>query len=238
MEGLIGEPTVITGGSFQDVWKLAVQALGDNSWSLRNLIVHIANTTALDGKFHNAICAYARRNHILPPKDVAYTIFPHKLYERMRSASRLYEAYNRIGGLYSRTQHRAHRWGTYFGRMTQYERGPHPVNQIDRIVKAIRERGSTHKAAYTIIIQHPGGETVQPLGGPCLNYIAVQLEKQKRRVLGLLAVYRNHDFLERAYGNYWGLCNLLSFLAKETKSDRGPLTCVSSRRMLTNIEPP
>lgn len=46
--------------------------------------------------------------------------------------------------------------------------------------------------------------------------------------LGLLAVYRNHDFLERAYGNYWGLCNLLNFIANEVGATPGPLTCVSS----------
>jgi len=38
----------------------------------------------------------------------------------------------------------------------------------------------------------------------------------------------NHDFLERAYGNYWGLCNLLAFLAREVGGEPGPLTCMSS----------
>ena len=44
----------------------------------------------------------------------------------------------------------------------------------------------------------------------------------------MLAVYRNHDFLERAYGNYWGLCNLTGFLAPEVDATPGPITCVSS----------
>ena len=61
-----------------------------------------------------------------------------------------------------------------------------------------------------------------------MNYIAVQRAEGNNAELGLLAVYRSHDFLERAYGNYWGLCNLLNFMAKETKSLPGPLTCVSS----------
>ncbi|MCJ7504472.1 MAG: hypothetical protein MUP80_15640, partial [Acidobacteriia bacterium] len=93
------------------------------------------------------------------------------------------------------------------------------------------DREYLSKAAYTVLIQKPGGETVRPLGGPCLNYIAVQTEQgQAGRplTLALLAVYRNHDFLERAYGNYWGLCNLLMFLAKEVGGLPGPLTCVSS----------
>ena len=99
------------------------------------------------------------------------------------------------------------------------------------IISAIRDRENISRAAYTVVIQHPGGETIRPLGGPCLNYLAVQAEPaqgNQRMTLGLLAVYRNHDFLERAHGNYWGLCNLIGFLAKEVDGKPGPLTCVSS----------
>jgi thymidylate synthase len=46
--------------------------------------------------------------------------------------------------------------------------------------------------------------------------------------LSLMCIYRNHDFLERAYGNYWGLLNLLKFLAHETNLNVGVLTCISS----------
>jgi len=102
------------------------------------------------------------------------------------------------------------------------------VNQLENIIEAVRTRSKVCRAAYTIMIASPGGETIQPRGGPCLNYIAVQLEPRPRLVLSLLAVYRNHDFLERAYGNYWGLCNLLRFLASEVEATPGPLTCVSS----------
>ena len=96
--------------------------------------------------------------------------------------------------------------------MTHYNGPDGTVNQLNNIIAAIRDRENLSKAAYTIVIQEPGGETVRPLGGPCLNYIAVQAEPGQAGqplTLGLLAVYRNHDFLERAYGNYWGLCNLL-----------------------------
>ena len=113
--------------------------------------------------------------------------------------------------------------------MTCYETKPGEIqNQLKNIIEAIRTRANVSTAAYTIVIQKPGGETIKPLGGPCLNYIAVQLERSNPVQLGLLAVYRNHDFLERAYGNYWGLCNLMCFLAKETGTSAGPLTCISS----------
>ena len=114
--------------------------------------------------------------------------------------------------------------------MTHYDIQGKIQNQLENIINAINTRDMTYKAAYTIVIQKPGGETIKPLGGPCLNYVAVQMETEpSRTTLGLLSVYRNHDFLERAYGNYWGLCNLISFLSRETGTMPGPLTCVSSR---------
>ena len=91
----------------------------------------------------------------------------------------------------------------------------------------------TFKAAFTLKTQYVGGESVQRIGGPCLNYIAIQLERGQIREVGFLAVYRNHDFTERSYGNYWGLCNLLHFIAEQTNSSYGPLTCISSHAYIS-----
>jgi thymidylate synthase len=112
--------------------------------------------------------------------------------------------------------------------MTQYSGRRGDENQLDNIIAAIKTRKTRCRAAYTIVIQYPGTETTQKMGGPCLNYLTVQIDPSPPTRLGMLAVYRNHDFLERAYGNYWGLCNLVKFLAHETGMNAGPLTCVSS----------
>jgi hypothetical protein len=191
---MINEPVLIVSNDFQNAWLEVVKQLMASGWDLRNLVVHINNPTALDQAFHNKMETFAKAEGILGPKHVAYTIFPHRLYEHKGDAVGLFMAYNKPRGLFDRIKTG---WGTYFRRMTCYE----------------------------------GGETVRPLGGPCLNYIAVQAEPSQANqpmTLGLLAVYRNHDFLERAYGNYWGLCNLLRFLIKEVGGAPGPLTCVSS----------
>ena len=172
---------------------------------------------------------FSQSEGLLEPKHVAYTIFPQGLYIGKNNATDLFNSYNRHNGLFERLQHRKPNWGTYFRRMTHYESDKKSVNQLDNIITALNSRKSICKAAYTIVIQKPGGETKRIMGGPCLNYIAIQVEPKKPVSVGLLAVYRNHDFLRRAYGNYWGLCNLLKFLANEVKADLGPLTCISSR---------
>jgi hypothetical protein len=225
---MINEPVRVISDDFQNAWLEAIRQLMSCRWELRNLIVYIKKPTAFDQSFHNKMEVFAKAQGILGPKHVAYTIFPHRLYKRKGNALRLFTAYNKPRGLVDRIKTG---WGTYFRRMTNYDGANGTVNQLDNIISAIRARKNLSKAAYTVVIQNPGGETVRPLGGPCLNYIAVQAEPKQAgqfMTLGLLAVYRNHDFLERAYGNYWGLCNLIRFLAKEAKGAPGPLTCISS----------
>jgi hypothetical protein len=226
---MINEPVALTADGFQQVWIDAVRLLMNTRWELRNLMVQIRNPSVLDQNLHERITGFARREGLLGPKHVAYTIFPRGLYRRTGNAEKLFEAYNRRNGLFERLHRRKPNWGTYFRRMTHYDKRGDVVNQLGNIIKAIQTRQNSSKAAYAAIIQNPGGETVRPLGGPCLNYVAIQLEAGEPIALGLLAVYRNHDFLERAYGNYWGLCNLLQFLAREVEATVGPLTCVSSR---------
>jgi hypothetical protein len=228
---MINEPIILTSSSFQLAWLEGTKRLAISHWEMRNLVVHIRNPDILDEGFHNKISAFAQSEGLLGPKHVAYTIFPHRLYQNKGNAAALFNAYNKSEGLYDKLHRRKRGWGTYFRRMTNYKGTDGVVNQLDNIITAIRNRESHSKAAYTVVIQNPGGETVRPLGGPCLNYVAVQIEPEQSTqmmILGLLAVYRNHDFLERAYGNYWGLCNLLVFLAKEVNGIPGPLTCVSS----------
>jgi hypothetical protein len=69
------------------------------------------------------------------------------------------------------------------------------------------------------------------IGGPCLHYIFLQLDSDLR-TMNMLAIYRNHDFANKAYGNYVGLGDLLEFLCYETNFNVGKLTCVSSHAFI------
>lgn len=229
MSHLMNKPVLIVKESFQQAWVAAAKVLCESGGELNNLVVTIERPEVLDANLHSQYVNFAHNNVLINPKAVAYTIFPHKLYRHYGSATQLFAAYTRKGGLYQRLKRRVpHSWGTYFQRMICYPATYGNENQLHNIINAIRNRNYIHKAAYTIVIQCPGNETIKPRGGPCLNYIAVQLNSTEKK-LGLMAVYRNHDFLVRTYGNYWGLCNLLMFMANETCFNFGYLTCISSR---------
>lgn len=223
---MIEEPLPVVSDSFQRAWLEVVKMLAVNNWERRNLVVQIKNPLLFDNDLHQKFEAFCREVEVLGPKHVAYTIFPHGFYSKGKTTAHLFDHYNRPHGLYERLQKRYANhgsWGTYFRRMTSYDGGSGPVNQLENIINALTTRDNVSKAALTIVIQKPGGETTRPLGGPCLNYLAIQAERNTQTALGMLAVYRNHDFLQKAYGNYWGLCNLLLFLAKETNTVAGPL---------------
>lgn len=232
-------PEVIVAPSFQTAWLQAVGFLAERGWAAPNLIVQISDPCALDDAIHQQVCSFAAARGLLGPKHVAYTIFPHRLYEKRGSAEEVFRSYNRPAGMYERLRRRAPGWwGTYFRRMTHYETAERPQNQLQNIISAVLSRKRIYRAAYTIALQKVGPETIRPLGGPCLDFLAVQLEGGTTHRLGLMGVYRNQDFLERAYGNYWGLCNLLTFLAAETHYAPGALTCVSSRAYVSGDKRP
>jgi len=221
-------PTSIEQNSFQKAWLAASRYLMSSKWEARNLVVAVKDTTVLERGIHDKYTAFCRKCGLLTPKQVAYTIFPYKIARR-RQGQELYDTYNRPHGMFERLMNiKRNVWGNYFRRFTHYEGHKGTVNQIAEIITKLNQRSRVYRSAYTMIVQQPGTETTMALGGPCLNYVAFQVEPGEQNTIGLLAVYRNHDFLKRAYGNYLGLIALQGFVCRETKTVPGPLTCISS----------
>jgi len=223
-------------------WLRAVEHLVDCSSERFNLMVSIRNPTQTELTIHTAYEQLLSNHGLLTLKQVKYTIFPYSLYVQVnKDPDRLFERYNRVGGVYDRLRRRYTRkfgWGSYFRRMTYYpmldEYGnTRIVNQLGEIIQMLQDRTRVYKAAYTISLQIPGTNGRRIMGGPCLNYLALQLTSP--RVLNALAVYRNHDFIQRAYGNYLGLGYVMEFICDQTGYSMGKLNCLSSHASVANI---
>ncbi len=223
MRNNIGITTVAT-QTLQESWVEAVNCILDNGGELWNLVVQIGDVNEVREDIVEAVEDFYKANGLLSPKHVAYTIFPEG-FSRNKTRNELFENYNRVGGLYERIKTG---WGTYFRRMTAYPSRNGRVNQINNIIEAINNRILRYRTPYTVIIQKPGNETVRARGGPCLNYLGFQVRNPEDDEISILAIYRNHDFLGKAYGNYLGLSNLLGFICRETGYQTGTITCVSS----------
>lgn len=223
----MNKPIVICEESFQEAWRKVSIELSKNKWELWDIVIEIGNPLLINMDYDKTVTEFAVEHCLIKPRDVAYTIFPYGFYDLNRDAEKLYKNYWRFFKHTRRSEHSG--WGTYFERMIRYPGEKSEVDQLGNIIKSINNRSRNSKAAYTIIIPKPGSENIKPLGSPCLNYLAIRTEpSNESRIINLLAVYRNHDFLERAYGNYLGLCKLLEYIANETGSNVGKVTCISS----------
>ncbi len=188
-----------------------------------NLIVSIQNPLELHASIHYQYDRFCQENNLTKPEKISTTIFPKRAYMILR------EDRHKLYKKYPETLHKVlkGKWGSYFNQMINWCDSNESINQIEQIINGINKSQKVYKSAYTIQITNPNKHLGWLRGGPCLNHVMIQLES-KPKVMSLLAVYRNHDFAVKAYGNYIGLGYLLEFLASQTGFNIGNVTCVSS----------
>ncbi len=222
-------------------WLRALEHLLDCGGECFNMMVCIENPTQTEPAIQQAFEQMLSKHGLLNLKQVVYTIFPWSLYKNFgKNPDKLFEIYNRKDGVYDRLRkYPRFGWGSYFRRMTYYpsennQGNPVTVNQLNDIITMLRNRQKTLKARYTILIQIPGRDMRRVIGGPCLDHIALQLTRSPKQ-LNLLAIYRNHDFVQRAYGNYLALGYLMQFLCEQTGYTLGTLNCLSSHADINNM---
>jgi hypothetical protein len=185
-----------------------------------------------------------------PVRTVANTIFPAALAANAKTHEELVTRYK---GLYpvARRLHRSNRLGTYFMRLIDYPGSAGGVDQIAAIVRQLRlqvaAKGpktacyeanlvalSTDEAvsfAVSAPIRVPGQDN-GTMDFPCLSHCSFQLDRAGR--LHLAALYRSHYMVEKAYGNYVGLGDLLAYVARQSGLQSGSLTVMAGYAQLDN----
>lgn len=231
----MNKPIVICEDSFQTAWAKAILELYANKWDAWNIVVQINHPELFNKDVNKTLENFVKENNteeskLIPQKHVAHTIFPQRFFTNGISRERLYSNYWRF---FDRPRKKPRSgWGTYFARMIRYPTLSGDIDQLGSIIDHINDRTINYRASHTIIIPCPHKDLNRTMGAPCLNYITIQTEDScnltNKKIINMLAVYRNHDFTRRTYGNYFGLCNLLRYIAHETNSQIGTLTCVSS----------
>lgn len=219
--------------TFQEAWATVVSELKVHNWQLWSLVVQIKNPLEMNDEFHKNMERFAKSHNLVGQNQVAYTIFPYKLYKKGRERKVFYERYWKY--FCGVNLHKFSNWGgTYFERMIRYRGNKEEIDQLGTIIDAINNRTVNCGASFVMVIPYPYKDIKRKMGSPCLNYVTVQVDTTTDfRYINLCAVYRNHDFCERAYGNYYGLGKLMEYIAFETNSKVGYLTCVSSKAYIS-----
>ncbi len=202
-----------------DAWVEVSQHLLDNDPSANNVLVTITNPTFLDPTWltrFNPREISLKGDHI---RDVMNTVYPLKTRYNSLDRYSFYERYKKAN-----RRSRKKRWGTYFGRLIAF--GDKNKNQLEAVITALNKWRNPH-AALTLHLSSPETDSLKPLGAPCWHY--GEFLCPDPQTLELVAVYRNHDFFNKALGNYIGLSRLLNFICQETGRNPGRLVCHSVR---------
>jgi hypothetical protein len=229
--------------SATDAWQKAARFLCDHGDCV-GLHVEISKPLHLDKKIVAALDKQLEAHGRIACKHVAYTIFPEGFWRKNAESDpeQLFKSYNKPGGLYGRLQrHRKlsahHDWGTYFQRLSSAEFSGRGESQLTLAIRALR-RNAKPKGAVHLHTGMPDDDVhlhtglpkdgIRKIGGPCLQIITAHVEHDgSGHNLSACALYRNHDFFEKALGNYIGLGHLLAFLSECSGMTIGKLHVIS-----------
>jgi hypothetical protein len=155
-------------------------------------------------------------------ETVASTIFPNSMWNPAAPRSELFRRYLSIVPKLKRASTKNKR-GLYFERML--EGGPKDrENQLDFALTTFTSRPGVRRSILQIGIFNPALDHSASalLGFPCLQHVTFAPTAEG---LCVNALYANQYLVERAYGNYVGLCWLGRFLAHELEVPLARVTC-------------
>jgi hypothetical protein len=155
-------------------------------------------------------------------ETVANTIFPRSLWNPGAPRGLLFKRYgNILSKIRSATRKNAR--GIYFERMITG--GPNGrENQLEFGIDTYLARKGVRRSVLQVAIFDPNRDhsVAAQLGFPCLQHVTFAPSAQG---LCVNAFYAAQYMVERAYGNYLGLCRLGQFVAHEMELRLVRLTC-------------
>lgn len=206
----------------------AVRLRAQPNLTLGGLMLHIEQPLAVGADEEAVIMTvdrFLRQHGVYPIVTVANTIFPSSL-DRGDGIDALRERYLQV---YKRRMCTQGEWGRYFERMVNWP--DRKGGRIDQLAENIRmlngaRTGRFYENRYEIIISDPVRDMRKALNCQCLSM--VELKPQRNGSLHMIALYRNHYYVQKTLGNLLGLGRLLGFIARESGFEVGTLTLNST----------
>jgi hypothetical protein len=154
---------------------------------------------------------------MLNVEDVAFTIFPQRLWEFAQGDRvQLFDIYRDVFPRYQAMNLRNNNRGLYFERLMNYGRGPCDGNQLEWILSQYNGREGVRRSMFQASVFDPGRDHVPnaQLQFPCLQQVSFVPTDE-----GLIvnAFYPTQQLFVKAYGNYLGIAQLGAFMAHEMK---------------------
>ena len=189
-----------------------------------DLFTTIDQPTALDQTWLHAQSPRSRGFVGDDLREVIKTIFPYDLAARYPARADLYREYLRRHDRAMKFKRNRGAWGTYFERMVRFPDYPE-TNQLETAIDKLLTWQKRSISGLVFHLATPGRDTPRTRGGPCWHFGEIVWHEDDR--LDLLVVYRNHDFFNKALGNFIGLGQLLGFICNASGKSVGRLLCHS-----------
>lgn len=173
-------------------------------------------------RIRSALDAVLRQGDMQGVDTVAGTIFPWSMWNQSASRDQLFRRYQKIAPRLKRASDKNRR-GIYFERMITGG-PPGKENQIDFALATYGARNGVRRSVLQIGVFNPALDhsAAAQLGFPCLQHVTFAPVDGG---LCLNAFYASQYLVERAYGNYVGLCRLGRFAAHELGVPLTRMTC-------------
>ena len=198
--------------------------------TVRNLITEISNPTCSDDGWYQQY----------DPKSVSGTdrlsvvakvLFPAVPKGADEGREEYFERWRKVLVRARSTRSLHSSWnGTYFERLLSLDGSE---NQIERAIHVLSDWEIRSETVFVAHLSCPKLDAPRPRGAPCLQFI--ELFWHRDGVIDMVALYRNHDFLNKALGNFIGLGRLLKFITTESNKAPGRLICHSVRAYTNNV---
>ena len=214
-------PMVIDDTNLSRAWaRLLLQVLDGSGTEVAPLILSLSGfaqsgQAVEDAALRRALDQLLMRKGRIVVENVAFTIFPQRLWEMSRGdRTCLFARYRATFPRWRAINRKANGRGLYFERMVMYGRGPCDGNQLEWILSQFDSRKGVRRSMLQATTFDPDRDHVASaqLGFPCLQQVSFE-----PTVAGLVtnAFYATQQIFDKAYGNYLGLAQLGAFMAQE-----------------------
>jgi hypothetical protein len=223
-----------------EAWVLASRRLLNGAHAENSLILDISNPSLVrprDLAVSRKLDAFLIRHEAYTSHTVAETIFPGAAFRKYGrdGVFRVYpdEIFPTI------KKHADVEWGTYAGRMLclRTDTKGREYRPLERCLLKMQDKKGRKTSAYELAFgtdistYEDDVDSLPRMGRPCLSHLSFKLVDGR---LDLIAMYRLHYYVQKAYGNLLGLARLQQFMATEVGVATGSLVCHSTR---AEIEP-
>lgn len=215
-------PFVVNEPCLSRAWAQAFLHIIDNSGKeITPLVLSITGfqdkgVAVEDASLRHALDKLLILKNMQTVEDVAYTIFPERLWQMSAgNRAKLFEYYRLAFPRYQAMNRKLNGRGLYFERLTSYNQdAPCAGNQLEWIISQHNSRAGVRRSMFQATTFDPVRDHVasSQLGFPCLQHVTFEPTDD-----GLVAnaFYATQLILKKGYGNYLGLTRLAAFMAHE-----------------------